>query len=127
VGHLTPAIYFWSTLPDFKIGSSLLTGTVFTPGCVKCGIIAALWDSESRGLNGGNSDSTHGTEGVAIGVVVVSELARIDASRSASSGSNEVNEGSLGWIAIPLLTRDGLDIFILLHWSKDTSQLGRSA
>lgn len=62
-----------------------------------------------------NSDKTHGTEGVAIRVVMVGDFARNGASRIAGSGSEEVNEARLGGSIIPALIRDGLEIFILWY------------
>ena len=94
------------------MGSSLLTGTNFTPGSVEWCIVEAVWHSETRGPKDGNSEHTHGTEGVVIGVVLVSNLARIDACRGASSGSIDVNEARLDGNILPVPNRDGLGIFI---------------
>ena len=79
------------------------------------GIVETVWHRDTRASKVVNSDKTHGTEGVAIRVVMVSDFARNGASRSADSGSKDVNEARLGGSIISALIRDGLEIFILWY------------
>ena len=90
---------------------------VFTPREIECGIV--IWCSESRDSKVdskvGMSGNKHGTDVVAIGIAALSNLARAGASISVSGGFEDGNEGRLGVGLVPVLTRDGLDVFILLQ------------
>jgi hypothetical protein len=71
-----------------------------------------VWHSETKAWN---CDNTQGAEEDAIGEMVVNDFAGIGASRGTRSGSKDVNEARLGGSIIPVPTRDGLAVFILLH------------
>lgn len=64
------------------MASNFRTGALFTPGWSSCSVAAC--NSESRGSKSGKSDSTLGTEGVAIGAAVSNNLAKVALQESAS-------------------------------------------